>query len=279
MMKHTYYIYMVALLLAVAFSSCSSTKNLKKEASIGNLSATEYMEELIRRSPVWDAVTAKMSLSVTVDGKSPVRLGGTLRMKRDEVIQLSVTYLLGIEVGRAEISPDGMQVIDRVNKRYVQVSFDELKNLANADLDFHTLQALFLNEVFLPGKSSLTVRDVPAFVVRPEEKTALIEVKNTKRFDYRFCTDLSDGLLKQSHIGLSGTGYGVDWQYDKFRPLEGKPFPNSMQVSFEGGKKPVTAAFDLSRLSVNDDWEKHTTVSAKYEKMDLQDLLKLLLKL
>ena len=30
--------------------------------------------------------------------------------------------------------------------------FDELKNLAKADLDFHTLQALFMNEIFSSGK-------------------------------------------------------------------------------------------------------------------------------
>lgn len=48
-------------------------------------------------------------------------------MKRDEVIQLSIAPFLGIEVARAEISPDGVLVMDRMNKRYVQVPFDELK--------------------------------------------------------------------------------------------------------------------------------------------------------
>lgn len=67
--------------------------------------------------------------------------------------------------------------MDRMNKRYVQVPFDELKNLAKADLDFHTLQALFMNEIFLPGKKVLTVRDISSFAVRPENENALIEVK------------------------------------------------------------------------------------------------------
>lgn len=90
-------------------------------------------------------------------------------MKRDEVIQLSLTApFIGIEVARAEISPDGILVMDRLNKRYVQVSFAELKGLAKADLDFHSLQALFLNEIFLPGKTTLSARDISAFTVHPE---------------------------------------------------------------------------------------------------------------
>ncbi len=277
MMKRIYF-YLLSVLLVIMVSSCSSTRNMKKGVSIGNLSETEYMEELINRSPSWDALTAKMSLAVDLNGKGSTRVNGSLRMKRDEVIQISITPFLGIEVARAEISPQGVLVMDRMNKRYVQVSFSELKNLAKADLDFHTLQALFLNELFLPGKKNLTARDVSAFVVRPESENAVIEVKNPKRFVYRFRTNTNDGLLKESHIGLSGTRYGLDWRYDKFRLLEKKQFPGYMLVSFEGGKKPVTAAFELSRLSTNSDWQTHTEVPGKYRKVELQDLLKQLIK-
>ena len=77
---------------------------------------------------------------------------------------------------------------------------------------------------------------------------------------------------------MSGTRYGVNWRYDKFRPLEQKQFPGTMTVSFEGAAKPVTAVFELSRLSTNKDWEAHTEVPGKYEKIELQDLLKQLIK-
>ena len=276
MMKRVCF-YLFSALLIIFISSCSSTRSMKKGVSIGNLSESEYMEELISRSPGWDAITAKMSLAVDLNGKGPTKVNGTLRMKRDEVIQLSIAPFLGIEVARAEISPDGVLVMDRMNKRYVQVPFDELKNLAKADLDFHTLQALFMNEIFLPGKKVLTVRDISSFAVRPENENALIEVKNGKHFAYRFRTNTNDGLLKESHIGLSGTRYGINWRYDKFRPLEQRQFPGTMTVSFEGAAKPVTAVFELSRLSTNKDWA-HTEVPGKYERIELQDLLKQLIK-
>ena len=50
----------------------------------GNLSESEYMEELISRSPGWDAITAKMSLAVDLNGKGPTKVNGTLRMVREE---------------------------------------------------------------------------------------------------------------------------------------------------------------------------------------------------
>ena len=149
---------------------------------------------------------------------------------------------------------------------------------AKADLDFHSLQALFLNEIFLPGKTTLSARDISAFTVHPENEHAVLEVKNGKKFAYRFRTTADEGLLKESHIGLAGTSYGLRWKYDKFRPLEKKQFPSHMFVSFEGGKKPVTATFDFSRLSTGSDWETHTDVPKKYDKVELQDLLKQLIK-
>lgn len=167
------------------------------------------MTEVLNRAPAWDALTAKMSMAVDLNGKGATKISGTIRMKRDEVIQLSLTApFIGIEVARAEISPDGILVMDRLNKRYVQVSFAELKGLAKADLDFHSLQALFLNEIFLPGKTTLSARDISAFTVHPENEHAVLEVKNGKKFAYRFRTTADEGLLKESHIGLAGTSYG-----------------------------------------------------------------------
>ena len=266
------------LCLIGVMASCSSSRSLKKSASIDGMSEAEYVEHVIANAGGWEALTAKMSLSIDIEGKGDTKVNGTLRIKKGEVIQMSIAPLLGIEVARAEISPDGILVIDRMNKRYVRVSFAEVKSLANADLDFHTLQALFLNELFLPGKGDLTSRDISAFSVGNNASGVVLEVKKPRRFSYRFLTQAPEGLLRQSSIGLMGTPYLLDWSYDDFRALGQKSFPAEMKVSFEGGKKAVKAAFGLSRLSVNSDWKTHTEVSGKYEKVELADILKLLMK-
>ena len=154
--------------MVMVLVSCSSTKSLKSTHSIEGMTETEFVQNVIQNAGGWDALTAKMSLALDWEGKGATKVSGTLRIKKDEVIQLSIVPFLGIEVARAEISPDGILVIDRMNKRYVEVSFAEVKALAHADLDFHTLQALFLNELFLPGKGDLTARDASSFRVGHE---------------------------------------------------------------------------------------------------------------
>ena len=276
MTRRLYHILGIAVLVLL-LASCSSTQSLKKSQSIEGMTETEYVESVISHAGGWDAMTAKMALAIDWEGKGTTKVNGTLRIKKSEVIQLSIAPLLGIEVARAEISPDGVLVIDRMNKRYVEVSFAEVKALANADLDFHTLQALFLNELFLPGKDDLTSRDASSFRVEVGLDGVTLDVKKAKRFSYRFLTQAPEALLKESCIGLMNTPYRLKWEYAGFRPLDAKLFPSEMQVSFLGAKKPVKASFALSRLSTNADWDTHTEVSKRYEKVELEDILKLLL--
>ena len=265
------------VLMVALFASCSASKSIKKSHSIEGMTETEFVENAIENASGWEALTAKMSLTLDLGGKGETKVSGTLRIKKGEIVQLSIAPFLGIEVARAEISPDGILVIDRMNKRYVEVSFAEVKALIKADLDFHPLQALFLNELFLPGKGDLTARDASSFKVEPEAEGVWLNVKRAKRFGYHFLTEAPEALLKESYIGLNGTPYGLRWNYDDFRALERKQFPVDMKLVFEGGKKPVKAALALSRLSTNGDWEARTEVSKKYEKVELEEILKILL--
>ena len=261
------------LFSALWMMSCSTTKRAEKSLSIDGMDKTEYVEKVLSSQNKWQAVTARMTLELKADGKKSTSVGGSLRIKRGEVIQLSLAPLLGIEIGRAEITPEGMLVVDRINKRYVRVSFEELKALSRVDLTYDMLQALFLNEMFAPGKSRLSERDVKCELGTDK---ASWELRKGKPFSYRYLTELPEGRLTRSEIGLMGTAYGVHWTYADFRSLAQDMFPTHMEASFEGSRRPLSAVLHLSRLSVNGDWESHTTISSKYQKVELADLIKIL---
>lgn len=267
------------ILLALFVVSCSTTKNAKKADFIEGLSEKEYWENVLSNcgGVEREALTAKMSLVLDVSGKT-TKVNGTMRIKKGEVIQLSIAPLLGIEVARAEISPYGVLVIDRMNKRYVRVTFTELQELTNAQLDFHSLQALFLNEIFLPGKKDLTSRDLLAFDIELVGRDVRLDVRKTNRFAYTFLMQGTEALLKESLVGLRDANYALSWKYENFRSLGQKQFPNTMTLSFMGLKKPMNATFSLSRLTANSNWESYTKVSDKYEQVKLEDLIKRLLE-
>lgn len=264
-------------LLLVVMASCSSTRKLEREPSVGGLTGRLYVEKVIENAPDWDRVSGKVAIALNVDGKT-TRFTASMRIKRGEVIQLSVAPLLGIEVARAEISPDGLLLIDRLHKRYVNASFKALETLAQTDLNFHILQALFLNELFLPDKTAIMHEDASRFEISSVDQRAHLRVKGTRSMDYSFYTTVEEGWLEESCIAKKNTPYQLKWTYRDFKALDGKPFPVDVEAAFIGTDKKLELSMQFSRLAVGGDWAIHTEIPSKYQKIEVTELLKMLVK-
>ena len=79
-------------------------------------------------------------------GAVHVNYGGTLRMKRNDVIQISIVTFGVLEVARIEMTPDYFMLIDKVGKQYVKSPYNEVSFLRDGNVDFYTLQAYFWDE-------------------------------------------------------------------------------------------------------------------------------------
>lgn len=277
MTKKLFY-YLSVCLIVMAVCSCSSTRKMGREPIIGGLKGTDYTESLISQSHRWENLTAKASVSLQLGDKGKTKVNATLRIRRGEVIRLSVAPLLGIEVARMDITPENILLIDRLNKRYVRVSFKEISRLANTELNFNILQSLFLNELFLPDKASLSADDAKAFSIRADNGQAVLEARHGKAMSYRFRAAATDGLLEETSIALKDTDYGLTWKYADFGRVDGKTFPQHMHVTAGKGEvQNLSVDMKLSRLSASDGWDAQTELSSKYQEVELTELLQLLL--
>lgn len=278
MMKRLcYYTILMAVILLTA--SCSSSKRATKMPMVGNMSGVEYMEKVIGKTPEWNSLSAKASFNLGMGKKGDTHVNGTLRIRRGEVIQLSISPVLGIEVARLEVSPEGLLIVDRFNKRFVRASFGQVSELLHVNLNFHILQSLFLNELFLPGKTSLKSEDISSFLLTTDGNQASLQTKGFKKINYEFLTSTEKGLLEHTHIKLRGTDYGLDWDYTDFDDLHGRMFPKKTRITLQGVDDPYYLHFKLSRMAVEGKWDSHTQLSSRYKEINLQDLLKVLLNL
>jgi hypothetical protein len=137
-MKQTRLLLLV-LSLPLLFGACRSSRHAAKSG----IPAAETRSAVTTVK----AVAAKMNLRLETGSKS-VDVGGSLRLKRDEVIQLNLTYTLivTVNVGTMEITPDYILILDRLNKRYCRVSYSDVPQLAKAGIDFPYLQCVFWGE-------------------------------------------------------------------------------------------------------------------------------------
>ncbi len=274
------FIYYIQLVILVAFmASCSTSRRANKMPMVGNLTGTEYVEKIITSAPDWNSLSGKTSLELKLGNKGRTKANASLRIRRGEVIQLSVTPVLGIEVARLELTPQGLLLVDRMNKRFVRASFAEVSQLLHVDLDFQALQSLFLNELFLPGKNELSTTDVASFMLTMNAGQAKLQPKRMKRINYQFFTSAQNGQLEKTIVGLKGTAYSLDWDYSDFTQLEGRLFPRRTAITLQGTKESYALNLKMSRLSVDGNWSGRTQLSSRYKEISLEELLKVLFKL
>ena len=129
-----------SFLLVLTLVSCHSSKKAMKDKSDKTkptttiTTPTTSTKKPDRQEPdlnkmkvaVGTNFTSKVRVTITQEGKD-VTTNGNLRMRYGDVIQLTlVDPVLGIaEIGRLELSPDKVLIIDRVNKRYVDTNYED----------------------------------------------------------------------------------------------------------------------------------------------------------
>lgn len=267
-MKRIIYLLFCSLLVV----SCSTSRKTLRNTMIGELSGTDYMEKVIEWTPSRENVTARAKIELNA-GASPMSVNANLRIRRGEIIRISVAPFLGIEVARIDITPKHILAVDRMNKRYVEVGFSEISGMLNTELDFNIIQSLMLNEIFLPGKDKLSLSDADRFMLSPSGNQACLQVKGTRRIDYSFFTSAADGRLEESVASLKGAPYSLHCRYDDFIMLGSDVFPQSIDMYADGTGKKYSLNMKLSRIGTDSDWDAETELSSKYKKMSLQELL------
>lgn len=270
----------VALIAAVC--SCSTTKNIDKgntpknnqvsNHAPKNNAVANYLKQVEANRQTAKAVTASISLDIMLKGNG-VSCSGKLKMRRNDVIQLSLSVLF-MEVARFEFSPKEVLIIDKFHKQYVRASYNEVSFLKNAGLDFYALQALFWNEIFVPGEKT----DVPAsrFSMSSAGEHTVLTIADAPKLNYEFMTLTESQLFDRLNVegkNSSDTGQFV-WTYGDFTKLSGKQFPKSMTMKVTGVGSDMECEMSLSGLSNDNNWESHSTPSSKYSQRSAGSLLK-----
>lgn len=272
-MRHTANIIFFAI-VAIYLTACGTSRKVTEKSDTTNAeNATEaYKRQVVSNFQTTQFLTAKTSLELQFGTKS-FSLGGSLKMKRDDVIILSLTFL-GMEVGRMQFTEDAVLIVDKINKQYVSATYSQASFLQKAELDFHSLQSLFWNEIFVPGTHDLNSA-LAKFSVASSGDHTLLNLTSAPKLDYAFLTITAEALLNRTTVtpkNISDT-QALVCKYDDFVKFDGKKFPSRINISFYGGKKELGLDIQLSGLSTNSSWETRTKVPSSYKQRSVDEIL------
>lgn len=225
-------------------------------------------------------LTAKASIKLQAGEKS-AGVSGTLRMKRDDVIQLSLAFLGLMEVGRLEITPDYFLLIDRMNHQYVRVAYSQVPFFQQSGIDFHTFQSLFWGELFLPGDAGKAPQS-QSYEQEIAGDTLGLTSEVRRQAALHFVASLSRALLLQTSVVARDSHADplMSWDYSNYKSFCGKQFPTGMLMKLSAGTLKAQVTLSLSNLKNSSDWQTRTEVNTKkYKQVSIESIIRRLASL
>lgn len=285
-MKRILYIMLACVLLAGCRSSQHANRKNQpiaptegvvpitpKHPSQKQVDAAAFVSRVAKTRINKNSVTASVKVNLKGLGKD-LAVSGSLRMKRNEVVRLSLRFM-GIEVGLMEFTPSYVLIVDRMKKQYVRAAYTDVSFLKQANIDFAALQALFWNEIFVPGVSN-PLHAMCKFQVADHAGHTLLTLTDTPQLTYTFTTSTAQALVEQLLVKGKNAADKAEfrWNYGQFKPFAGRHFPTTMQMQVSGGKTNIELGLQLSDLDNNSDWTTYTNLSSRYKPLNVEEIFK-----
>ena len=266
------------VLFVCLLAACKSPAGIATSGSSAEIMKTEeaFFASVLERTFQFNTLSARMRLEFSgqdMEFSSRVHL----KMIHNDRLQLSIQPLLGIEMFRIEITNDSIKVIDRMNKRYIADSHDELRRETDIDFNFRNLQALFTNQVFVPGESDISAKYYRRFRITKGNNSAELKLKDKNGVSYTFTAD-SDEKLLSTYIGSTNNST-LTWDYNDFQTINKQRFPMKMTACLSsGGNTQGTATLTFSSPEIDSPLKTDFNIPAGYSRVTLEQIIKSLTK-
>lgn len=277
------------MLMALVVVSCGTKKTVVDNSTdVKTVTGTEDAEQLklnyMRR--VYDNAVYTQNIVSNIDfsidtGSKDISVGGSLHMRKDDVIRIQLTAFGLMEVGRLEFTKDYVMIVDRIHKEYIKADYNKVSFLQRNGLNFYSLQALFWNMLFMPGTKKVTNDMLKQFALNLQSSSAMVPV-NLKQgnMSYVWQTESKTGQIKQTEITYADKSSGttkIICKYDDFKPVGTKMFPHMLTLNgkTQATQKPrdVKVGIKLKGVKMDKDWETRTTLSGKYKAVSVEEVL------
>lgn len=130
---------------SIGLSGCHTQKNITKNEPI--------IEEATQTEPEqWHTCLVQNAEGILTVGGKTISANSTIQAVRDSLVVLSIMPMLGIELLRIEATPTEVIGIDKMNRQYTQITYDEINRLVTPAVRWTDFQQLACGE--LPSETA-----------------------------------------------------------------------------------------------------------------------------
>jgi outer membrane lipoprotein-sorting protein len=246
-------------------------------AGLKHENASFLLSKLKKRKFDYKWISAHFSVDIDVDS-SHTSFSGTVRIRKDSIIWMTISPLLGIEVARVLLNKDTAMFIDKIHDRYFKGNYDYIDSLLDDDIDYELIQSVMVgsNIDFYSDTSKLNgyydgQQYLLSTVARRQIRKILfrngsIRTKNDVQFIW---FDKKDYHINRIRVEDFVNHRTLDAFYGDFQQVDSVMFPTHIQYLITAEK---TIKIDLQYKKVYFKTQEETpfTILPKYERIQYQ---------
>ena len=258
------------LSFVVVFSMLSACKTQQKATApvvtdikpMVNKSVQELQDKLDSASFDLNYLTAKAAV-VVIQDSNEISFNISYRSKKDSIIWISVSPLLGIEVARLMITADSVKMLDKIHNRYEVTSFESINKMLQMKVNFEIVQALLYGNFFAYKKNENRFNSVyledKFYVLSSLNKKKLKRSLEDKDLNRPVIQDLyvNDSTYRISRVQVEDQRINklLTTLYSDFRVTDGGLFPfksttkivaeKNIEIRIEYGKVAKAESLDF----------------------------------
>jgi hypothetical protein len=249
------------ILMALLFS-CKSKQKIVEPQTVTTTASNETVSNIIKNHYALkrDFKTAYIKADVDyVDAKQSLSLTADIRIKKDEIILVSVK-MIGITMAKAIITPTQVRYYEKLGGKFFEGDYKTLSNWLGTDLDFQKVQNMLIGQAMddlSKGKYS---------VVNEEDAPKLEEVSKGN-FAKAFVFNTADFSLKRQEISQQTPERKLLVNYLNYKTAPESIIPGELLIFAKQEDKTTSISIAYKNASFNEDLSFPYTVPSGYERI------------
>lgn len=251
----------------IILSGCHAKKQLVTRKPVDSATVATNNAANTKRKKL-DAIRSRQATFNTFSGKAKTKLdinGNSndvtlnIRIQRNQKIWVSVTAIAGIEVARALITPDSIQVINRLQSVYIKKPFGYIHTFSSQQVNYKTVESLLVGNAI----PELLNNDAD---LRPNNGSVVLS-GTLQDLVYQLTVGPD---LKVSNTNLSNQAAGQSLQinYSDFIQATNRVMPSKISFTSTVKDKNIKADLQYTKADFDQQLDFPFSVPKRYEEVN-----------
>ncbi|MFO7525463.1 MAG: DUF4292 domain-containing protein [Ignavibacteriaceae bacterium] len=193
-----------------------------------------------------------------IDDDQEINLRGSVRIKWDSAILVSVNAFAGIEAARFLFTADSVKMIDRINRSYFAGNYDESRRFIPYALNYDILQSVFFASPFsftdemngLEGSNENYEFNDQHLKLRFSINGSAMATGQENKDNLQIILD-RDFLTRSVDFHSERNNVFASLKYNSFSEIPGYNLPDDISLTFVSHNLPLIAGLRLSGIEIN----------------------------